>query len=273
MKGWIFSFLGFPITTILGVSVVWFVYEQVDRFERFEPPIVESIRADYADLPAIVTEIDAEFDSNIEYAKKLKAKLLEASDFHSSEVPYKSGENWIGLYKNGDSYSLESTKIIVKNNGEAMYGTTVSTARAGETVFLLRGARHLASGPIATVYDDSDNDFDSYFGENPVKLYVFEGREYRLRLENSDNGYLRKGSQLVLESDGKRQLLRSLNDGCGDCGWSVEWVGDLDRDGKLDFYLDLNNHYNSSEPTLFLSTSAKEGKLLGIFAGFHVVGC
>ena len=273
MKRWVFSFLVFPIIAVSSISLVFYVRGRLSDFESFEFPVVASVRVEPIDVPVLVTEINAEFDPKIEYSKKLKVKLLEVSDFDSSEVPYKSGELWIGLYKDADSYTLRQTKIIVKSSGDTLHDKTVSTELEGETLFLLRGAHQLSSGPVTTIFNDSNNGFDSYFVEDPVKSYFYNGSEYKLRLENSDNGYLRKGSQLVLERDGTRQLLRSLNDGCDDCGWSVEWVGDLDRDGKLDFYLDLNNHYNASDPALFLSSSAKEGKLVGILAGFHVVGC
>jgi hypothetical protein len=254
----------------IGVSVSFMVLSGFESNSVESVPVIE-IHSEKP--PVLVTDIDAEFDPSVDYATKLKVKLLQTGDFHAEEVLYRSGEKWLGLFKNGDTYTLASTKIRIESGPDRSYNTTVKTTRAEESLFLLRGASNLREGLVTTIYDDSDNDFDSYFGEDPEKTYMFNGQKYILRVENAPDGYLQKDSLLVLESAGQQQILRYLPDGCNDCGWSVEWVGDLDMDGKLDFYLDLNGHYNSYEPTLFLSSSAKKGKLLGIFAGFHGVGC
>ena len=50
------------------------------------------------------------------------------------------------------------------------------------------------------------------------------------------------------------------------------WAGDLDRDGKLDLLMDLTNHYNASEYTLFLSFISEGDSLLKKVAKFRKVG-
>ena len=51
------------------------------------------------------------------------------------------------------------------------------------------------------------------------------------------------------------------------------FAGDLDRDGKLDLIFNTTDHYNVSRPTLFLSSQAKSGELLGEVAHYESVGC
>jgi hypothetical protein len=52
------------------------------------------------------------------------------------------------------------------------------------------------------------------------------------------------------------------------------WAGDLDGDKKLDLILDTPTHYNVGIAfSLYLSTQANEGELLGYVTGFSSVGC
>ncbi|MBD2305515.1 hypothetical protein H6G17_08305 [Chroococcidiopsis sp. FACHB-1243] len=53
----------------------------------------------------------------------------------------------------------------------------------------------------------------------------------------------------------------------------VFWAGDLDRDGKLDLLIELASHANISSLILFLSSPAKEHKLLEPVAQFVTQGC
>ena len=53
----------------------------------------------------------------------------------------------------------------------------------------------------------------------------------------------------------------------------LKFAGDLDGDGKLDLLIDTTHHYNLSEPTLFLSSQAKDGELVHNVASFRTTGC
>jgi hypothetical protein len=52
----------------------------------------------------------------------------------------------------------------------------------------------------------------------------------------------------------------------------LEWAGDLDGDGELDFIVDLATGGNESIPTLFLSTAGPAGKPAPV-ASHHTTGC
>jgi hypothetical protein len=52
----------------------------------------------------------------------------------------------------------------------------------------------------------------------------------------------------------------------------LEWAGDLDGDGELDFIIDLATGGNESIPTLFLSTAGPAGKPAPV-ASHHTTGC
>ena len=51
------------------------------------------------------------------------------------------------------------------------------------------------------------------------------------------------------------------------------WAGDLDRDGELDLLVDATFHYNVSNWTLWLSSGADSGELVGEVATLTTTGC
>lgn len=220
-----------------------------------------------------------------EDVSKFKIKLLETGEgFHGDEIKAKSGEIWLGLFQKGDKYFLRSTKlkilrahdsIVDGENEKVKSGKSVFTNNKAEAVFLLKNARMLSEGEIKTVFFAEDYDKAMEFKNGSQKNFEFNGESYNLRIENklTSDEFLTKGSKLILSHNGKEQILSYLTEGCNDCYWKLYWMGDLDKDGKLDFYFDLSGHYNVSDKRLFLSSPAKKGKLVKNVANFSTSGC
>ncbi len=168
-----------------------------------------------------ITDVDAEYDPDIDYAKKLKVKLLATGEFHAEEVPYRTGEKWLGLYRVDGSYSLMPTKIKKTRLGDdGLFDTDVSTSTPGDVVFLLRGAGNLLPGKIDTVFDSRfDGDNFGYFNGSESRVFGLGGMFWKLRVEDMDaSGYFTDGTYLLLERTGlDPQVLRYLPNGCSDC--------------------------------------------------------
>lgn len=218
-----------------------------------------------------------------EDSTKFSIKLIEADEgFHGDEIKAKSGEIWLGLFKEKDEYFLRSTKItvlpahddIVDDENE-MTGKIVFTDYKASSVFLLKNAKMLREDKIETLFYAADVGETTELKNGSQKNFEFNGENYNLRVENklSSEEFLGKGSKLILSRGGTEQILNYLKDGCNDCYWNLYWIGDLDKDGKLDFYLDLSWHYNVSDKKLFLSSQAEKGKLVKAVANFITTGC
>jgi hypothetical protein len=160
--------------------------------------------------------------------------------------------------------------VIDWENKRLKTGKKVSVSHAREPLFLLRGAGTLPRGRVPTAFTEQKNLVDG----DDITL-TLGGRRYRMRVVGDDPGpatYVKSNSRLLLTSEGTSQVLfsvRQQNDG----GWTLLWAGDLDGDGRLDLYMDLSNHYNSSQRRLFLSTRARKGQLVREVAEFSTVGC
>lgn len=227
---------------------------------------------------------EEKIDWKEEDSKKLKIKLLETGEeFHGDQVKAKSGEIWLGLFKDKEKYYLRRTKLkifrvhdsIVDAEENIKTGKSVFTDVPAQAVFLLKNAKTLREGEIKTIFFAGGIDETTGFKNGSRKEFEFNEENYHLRVENQINSdeFLSKGSKLTLAHNGKEQILIYLKDGCDDCGWNLYWVGDLDRDGKLDFYIDLSGHYNVSDKRLFLSSQADDGKLVKYVANFWTNGC
>jgi hypothetical protein len=233
------------------VAEVWIESVSIAHFDFSEPPV---------------------FNPNVDYSGSLKVKLLQSGAYHSEEVPYRSGERWLGLFREGESYVLRWTTIVNRRiNNDGLFNREISTSDSNSSVFLLRGADKLAPGKVDTVFD---LERDGSFALGEQKSFGFRGSFWRLWLENGDpreDGYAQEGSALKLQRNSEIvQVLRTVPNGCNECGWTVLWIGDLDGDSNLDFLIDVSGHYNVYEPTLFLSSP---GGYVRVYGGFRGVGC
>ena len=205
-------------------------------------------------------------------------RLVETGEFHGDEVSAKSGESWLGLFPSAGGFALLPTTLkveavhdpIVDDDPKEKTGKKVGVSSALKPVFLLSGASMLNRGAVTSVFSEERS-----LGNGDVINLNLGGNKYQLRVISNDPTparYLVHNSKLLLTGRTKSQVLFSVGEHT-DAGWSLLWAGDLDGDGKLDLYMDLNTHYNTSQRRLFLSTQATRGSLVKEVAVFSIVGC
>lgn len=208
-----------------------------------------------------------------------KIEVLETGQFHGEEIMAETGEMWLGLYRKGDSFSLLPSVLTIQTVHDAiidaegeMSGKDIKVAGQGEPEFLVKGGNFIQGMIVKTVTAENkqiSKDYDETFD--------FNDQKYRLKVETSteskdDNQLIGNNSKLVLSVGKIKQVLYSVEE-CSSCFWQINWIGDLDNDGKLDFYLYLTDHYNVANQKLFLSTRAESGKLVKEVAEFTTTGC
>lgn len=210
--------------------------------------------------------------------------------FHGDEPVARDGEAWLALQVEAGHAALVPTRLQVHEVHDALLddagessGREVGSALGEDGLVFLRGPG-LHAGPVRMApFAPAER-----LGARPDYGIRFDGRAYRLEVEcvpapdpapeqqqfacvlvlgsGGDRqrlfelrGYVEPGSDEVITSDdGKARLL---------------FAGDLDRDGRLDLIFDTSDHYNVSRPTLFLSSLARPGELVGEAAQYRSVGC
>ena len=205
-------------------------------------------------------------------APRPKLDLIQLGTFHQGEAEFLSGGGWIGLIPSRDGFAWAKFRIktekvndpIGKDPPEVKRATqiTLETPSADEPLFLLRGLSQLVSKPVHTCFDRSEN--GSFLEQNPI-LLTCEATAYSIQVTNQ---------RLVqLKQAGKTQTLFRWPQALSEEHAELIWAGDLDGDGKLDLLLDHSSHYNATGLTLYLSTWAGPGQLVGRAATFKTVGC
>lgn len=203
-------------------------------------------------------------------------ELLLTGEFHGDEVSTATGERWMGLFRTDTGFELAGTTVTVEYIEDAVLdnkgkktGKKVGVARKDNPVLLLRGIAGIEEGPVTRAFDGWD-----WLNPGVTREMGLAGKTYRLYAfgQGEDKWNIRDYG-LILNSGGASQELVGYETCCDDSMPALIWAGDLDGDGALDLYLELSNHYNVARRTLFLSSLAGEGELVGKAAEFVTYGC
>ena len=215
-------------------------------------------------------------------------RLLLPGQYHGDEVTAVSGETWMAMVR-GDRGTDRLTTVTVAvdivrddllDHDGPPTGKRVTAAPGGDAIlFLMRNVSGVRNGPVTTVAAD----VPLSTGE-PLECRL-GGVAYQVALSCDGRGRS-AGSEpacsLLVRRGREAQVLRTYHAlvdgnaivGVGDDATPrVVWAGDLNRDGALDLLIDLTDHYNVSQPTLFLSPGRREGPWLERVAEHRSVGC
>ena len=217
---------------------------------------------------------------------KLPLHLLQTGRFHGYEVQATSGEKWMGLFVTPKGFEFLPTTIAVISVHDPILdgkktektGKQVMTDQKLDSIFLVKGSVALKPGTVKTVFFGWAELIPHSSGSHPAlslsldasQSYGVYGISLEETMKNGKKNYALSISQGVTGEKQKIQLFAR----CCDMTYPrLLWAGDLDRDDKLDLLVDITNHYNVSQPILFLSSLAKNGNLVEPVAEFRSVGC
>lgn len=218
--------------------------------------------------------------------QRKRMSVIEPGQFHGDEISAKSDQRWLGLFLTKDSSALRYSRLRVRHvtddvmdhGTQKKTGKQVSVDSPREPLFLVRGAEMLHPGPVITIFSEKHN-FERSLEKVPLTMklgsasYVLKVMSPDKHAELCRENVFPRNAQLVLGSGTSSQVLYTL-DACGnEPYWYLLWAGDLDRDGKLDLYVSVTQHYDVAQRKLFLSSQARRGKLVREVASFETGGC
>ncbi len=190
-------------------------------------------------------------------AAQTAVQIARPGSFRGRLPTLRTSGGWIGLAPSRDGFAWRSYRLKVTFAA----GETHLTHDGGEQpLVLLRGLPSLAAKPVHTCFDRSEG--GSLHEQNPI-LLTCEARAFRLEAGP------RRPTELRLEHAGKRQVLYRWPNGLTDQRAEVVWVGDLDGDDRLDLLLDHADTAGTGNLTLYLSTWAPKGQMVGRVASFR----
>ena len=223
-----------------------------------------------------VDKID-NYNFDNEKPKPFKIKLLETGELEGDNFDGKTGETWLGLFKENDDYFLRPAKLKVRplyediNRKQVRVGKIVSVSDKKEPIFLIKNANFLKQGKVNTLFKGMNYKEVYKFGNPNItpmyqvtqltsgfsQKYEISGRQYELKVIRVFNSQGYETGAVVLEGEGKRQIMQTA-------GYEslLFWIGDLDRDNKPDLFLQVSESDYFADHILFLSSQAEKGKLV-----------
>ena len=197
--------------------------------------------------------------------------LLMEGLFHSDEVDVQDGDDVWVLYKDGKKSYLKQDKVsvalkfdeVVDQEGQMSAKDVVLHNPMDDVVVVMAGL-DFEVGVVeqGSFVDDCGAGFLDQgclvsFDEDVSKFEMISKREADMDMSLTP---------YVYDLSYKGVVLKDV--------YQILWVGDLDRDGKLDVLVDSQAHYNTVyRYDLYLSSQAKEGEALGLAAQLWAVGC
>ena len=290
----------FLFTFLIGILGYFLVSERETYLEKREAvqTVTQEVSQSVSDAKekgVSKTEIELEIieENNAwdnEDESKFEIKLQEIGQgFHGDQVEAKSGETWLGLFKDKKDFYLKKSKVKIRRVHDSIVdaeetqktGKSVSVLGKKQPIYLLKNANFLKEGKVETLFggNPKSNDFED--GVDYLSLRVGFSREfnlgnqkYSIKVKKGKNKKDEIIFALILENGKTSQVLHSLKYfGGDDYAGTLYWVGDLDHDGNLDILTELYFHDNVMYRNLYLSSKARSGKLVEKVAVFSTTGC
>jgi hypothetical protein len=300
MKRWAIGSIAFLTALSLGAVAAW--------LPGVRPgPLASSTELGPIQLSELIPEVPDKperlevFDDRKVSPNDFSVKILRTGrNFHADQISAKSGEKWFGVFNENASFILRSATLKVKRvpdeivhgpnseNKGKLTGKSVSVSGMYDPIFLVKDSPRLRPGPVTTLFVGEREDWKggstqpTFLDKNFHKAFELGGKTYELKVVKAQNTQGDRILALLLEGDGKRQLIHTFwTRGEGEHGekeWlgsvgKLYWIGDLDRDNKPDLYLSLFAHETIYEAYLLLSSKADQGDLVKKAALFSTNGC
>lgn len=199
------------------------------------------------------------------------SEIIEPSDYHADEAKTKPGASWLALQPFKGGWRLVSAGPRFISIPDEISGTGIRVKSGVKNTLVLLADKSLSPGSVGKSLGGGssgaspEQKFESSRLPNigEAKEFVLNGRRYTL---SNSNG------KLSLISQGTSQPLFDYSEEF-DNNATIVWIGDLDRDGRLDLIVDASDHYNVGELRLYLSGRARSGSLVKLVASRRTTGC
>lgn len=278
----------FSIAFLVGTGIYYLIPRTEVANQKtqaiIEQPITSEVAIEKAEtsVPSKIFDVKNFFDEHEKYNRD----FLEVGEVSNVEdIKVKSGETWLGLFSKDGREVLRPTKLKVKftkaSEKNGLEWKEISVNEKSEPLFLINKKR-LRGGEVRTLFrgltwkEASEKEVEQTTMKDGFnKKFYLNDVEYTLRTEKGISTENQKILVLILETAKTSQIIHyvDLYEDWVPVG-DLYWVGDLDRDGKLDLYMDFwNDEKGYYWSGIFLSSEAEKGKLVKTSNYYMLGGC
>lgn len=219
-------------------------------------------------------------------ASQMSVPLLSTGTFHEGEVPEQASDmEWVGLFMGaGGRCYLSKTSVlsdrvhdpIIDASEDLKTGWEIRTGTQDSCLLLIDASATLREGTVA-IHSFKENTL--YPGDSAA--FDFQGVHYKLeatgRKLTTESGIVSvEDYRLYLHATIMGKPVKTLlvaQEHFNETLTRILFGGDIDGDGRLDLLLDTSNHYNHTQPTLYLSKNASDGALVQPVGFWSATGC
>ena len=190
--------------------------------------------------------------------------ITDIQSEHLIERPVSlEGREWLGLVADGQSWRLQRMQPTWR--GSELFGDSVFALVVGPETphLLLADVPGVRAGPAETIIEI---EVGMYADARAFEIGMRD-RVYELELHGSDP--MLCDATVTLTDGTLTQTLYTPESeifSCDEPHFSVQWAGDLDGDGRLDFVTTFSPKYSWYPRHLYLSSAAGPGQLVGLVA-------
>lgn len=199
------------------------------------------------------------------------SEIIQPRDYHAHEAGVKRGLSWLALQPFKGKWRLLAAHPRFISIPDVIAGEGTRVKSDVKNALVLLADKNLKAGMLGkSLIDSSPSASHEQWYENTRLPNVGQARNFTL----NGRSYTLKNTQgkLQLISAGLSQYLFDYSEEM-ESNAEIVWVGDLDRDGRLDLIIDASEHYNVGELRLYLSSVAPSGSLLKLVASRRTTGC
>ena len=228
-------------------------------------------------------EVINEIPDSTKSTQKISEKVVISDDLFKTLLPtsYRIDANddptkdlskdWFDLFEKNGSYYLEKATYTISKGYDECVGVDTKAIETKRNTLLLLDYKKLTIGIVDNLLISKKHIWPK---ENVT--FDFKNITYTLRgvgdIKNTENRTNDKDENEIWQtvenyelylktSDTNEQLVLSEKS-FNDTFVVLIFVGDIDRDGKLDFIFEANRDYEEKRVILFLSSEAEENKII-----------
>ena len=200
---------------------------------------------------------------------------MTGASFDAAHVAPTAG-TWLGLFRKPiGGWDLRETVVRIDTIPRACAPATIVTTDGLPYVFLVAGVPGLRAGAVDTAFRGY-----TFLAPGQQLVIRFGARQYRLTARGASHAVpystvyapYKLGISVVGSQDSVVQVLDSLGFSADNTP-EVLWAGDIDRDGRLDLFLQLPGGGYSRQFKLFLSSLARPSEIVAEAGSFYWPDC